>query len=73
MVQNELLTFKEVTSTLIACSDQAINDQEGQYLRALQTASRFAINGDTLTIWYHEEGGVLNLTRASVAMVCPSA
>jgi hypothetical protein len=64
-VQNDSLKFEEVTSTLIACSDQAVNDQEGQYLQALRTASHFTSDGHTITIWYQDEGGVLNFTRST--------
>lgn len=56
------LEFEEITGTLKACEDQ-IMEQEQQYLQALRSASRFTIEGDSLTIWYQEEGGVLNFTR----------
>jgi putative lipoprotein len=63
-VQNDSLEFGEITSTLIACADPSVTEQEQQYLQALDTASRFSIENDTLTIWYENEGSVLNFTRS---------
>lgn len=59
------LKFGEIVSTLIACTDQAITDQEQQYLQALRSASRFTVNDTGLTILYNDEKGVLNFVRAS--------
>jgi pimeloyl-ACP methyl ester carboxylesterase len=70
-VQNDSLNFEEITSTLIACSDQAVSEQEQQYLLALQTASRFIIDGDKLTIWYQDEGATLNFERSTLSTAEP--
>jgi heat shock protein HslJ len=72
-LQNASLQFGEITSTLIACADQAITEQEQQYLEALRTASRFTIEGDTLKITYQNDGGELNFARASGVTPEPSA
>ena len=72
-VQNDSLQFGEVTSTLIACTDPTVTEQEQQYLEALRTASRFTIEGDTLRIAYLNDGGVLNFTRSAGATPEPPA
>ncbi len=66
-VQGDSLKFEEVTSTLMACADQAVTEQEQGYLEALQTAGRFTVDGDTLEIWYQNNGAVLNFARSSGA------
>jgi heat shock protein HslJ len=38
-------------STLKACADPALNDQETQYLAALQHAVRYRVTGSTLTLF----------------------
>jgi heat shock protein HslJ len=70
-VQEGRLMFGEIASTLIACADQAVNDQEQRYLEALRTAGHFTVAGDTLTIWYEHEKGVLNFVRASTPTSVP--
>jgi heat shock protein HslJ len=66
-VQDDSLEFGEITSTLIACADEAVTQQEQQYLEALRTASRFTIEGDTLRIAYQNDGGELIFARSSGA------
>jgi heat shock protein HslJ len=61
-VQGDQLLLGEMVSTLMACVDQAVMDQELAYLRALQSAGRFVVDGDTLRIWYDDEQNVLNFT-----------
>ncbi|MCE7985510.1 MAG: META domain-containing protein [Caldilinea sp. CFX5] len=58
-VQGDQLVFGEMVSTLMACVDQAVTEQEMAYLAALQSAGRFAVDGDMLRIWYDKEQGVL--------------
>jgi heat shock protein HslJ len=65
IVQDDSLQFGELTSTLIACADQAVSEQEQQYLEALQSAGRFTLEGDTLEIRYQNDSGVLNFTRST--------
>lgn len=64
-VQDDSLSFGELTSTLVACADEAIMQQEQQYLQALQSANRFAVTADQLTIWYDEGGSQLNFAPLS--------
>jgi heat shock protein HslJ len=63
-VQGDQLRFGELISTLIACVDQGVMEQEMTYLTALQSAGRFAIDGDMLRVWYDDEQGVLVFNAA---------
>lgn len=58
-VQGDQVRFGEMVSTLMACADQGVMDQEMAYLAALQSAGRFEVNDDMLRIWYDNEQGVL--------------
>lgn len=71
-IQPGTLRFKEVTSTLVACEDQAVNDQEQEYLNALRTAERFTVGEDRLVVWYDNDRGMLNFVRVSGATLAPS-
>ncbi|MDT8304784.1 MAG: META domain-containing protein [Anaerolineae bacterium] len=62
-VSGDQISFGEVVSTLMACADDDIMDQEGRYLAALQTAESFALDGDRLTITYDGGQRVLNFVR----------
>ena len=48
------LVLSEIVSTLMACTGQAVTEQEIAYLAALQTAGRFAMTSGMLTIWYKD-------------------
>jgi len=63
--QENRLAFGEIVSTLRACMDEGITQQELQYLEALQLADRFEMVEGSLTIWYDAESGVLNFVPAS--------
>jgi heat shock protein HslJ len=56
------LTISQVVSTLMACTDQAVMEQETAFLNALSSASTFQINGSQLQINYAD--GVLNFTAS---------
>jgi heat shock protein HslJ len=71
-VQESRLHITEIVSTLKACDDEALNDQEGQYLTALRTASRLALAGDGLTIWYGEDEGALRFVPLAAATAPPT-
>jgi heat shock protein HslJ/photosystem II stability/assembly factor-like uncharacterized protein len=64
-VEGNTLTFGLINSTLRACLDEAVTQQEAQYLAALQSAESFELTADTLTIFYEGGEGVLNFTAAS--------
>jgi hypothetical protein len=71
-VQGHTLKFAEISSTLIACDDQAITDHEQDYLDALRTSGRFAVDGESLTIWYEGDSKVLNFVRLPASNPAPS-
>ncbi len=66
-VQGNTLTFSQIISTLMACTDNQVNRQEQRYLKALQTAGAFEVAGDRLTIWYDNRQGMLNFVAARAA------
>lgn len=55
------LSISDITSTLMACTDEVLMAQETQYLDALRSAESFEQNGESLTI--RHAGGVLNFIR----------
>ncbi|OGO31561.1 MAG: hypothetical protein A2136_10950 [Chloroflexi bacterium RBG_16_54_11] len=54
------LSIKELVSTLMACVDEKVMQQETLYFTALQSASSFEISGDKLTIFYGDGANQLN-------------
>jgi heat shock protein HslJ len=64
-VQEDKLLLGELVSTLVACTDTTLMEQEVAYLDALQRVSDYRIEGDSLTLIYGEGEGTLNFTRAS--------
>ena len=54
-VDAETIEFGDLFSTLMACADMDVMEVEQRYLDALNTANRFAIEGDQLTIWYGDD------------------
>lgn len=55
------LKISELMSTMMACADQALMQQESDYVNALSAARGFALAGDQLTISY--DGGELRFNR----------
>lgn len=68
VVEDGVLSFGEVVSTLMACLDEQVMEQEQQYLRALQTAVQYELAADQLTIFYEGGQSVLHF-GASPALV----
>jgi heat shock protein HslJ/photosystem II stability/assembly factor-like uncharacterized protein len=64
-VEGNTITFGLVNSTLRACVDEAVTQQEAQYLAALQSAGSFELTADRLTIFYEGGEGALNFSAAS--------
>lgn len=73
MLEDGLLVLGELVSTLMACVDEDITEQESQYLAALNTAGPFEVTGDSLTIWYDEGSSVLNFVAAGADAPTPEA
>jgi heat shock protein HslJ len=61
-IEGNNISFGEITSTLRACEDERITEQEQRYLAALGTASQYEIDGDQLRITYAD--GLLIFERA---------
>jgi heat shock protein HslJ len=55
------ISITEITSTLMACNEEALVEQESQVLDALRSAESFELNGESLSI--HYKGGVLIFSR----------
>ena len=59
------LAIKDMTSTLMACANEQVTEQEQRYFEALNTAARFEITGDNLTIWYQDGQSRLNFVKGN--------
>lgn len=62
-VEDNLLSFSRIISTKMACADQNVMQQEQQYFQVLQSAARFEIEDDELTIYYDNGRSVLNFIK----------
>ena len=62
-LEGQTLTVKEVVSTLMACADDLVMQQETQYFTALQNISSFEISGDALTIYYDNGQSQMNFVK----------
>ena len=73
-LQGSSVSFSQVVHTMMACSDQVLNDQESQYFNALQSAGQFQLAGNQFSIQYNNGQDVLNFVRATgTPVVQPSA
>lgn len=63
-VDGNTISFAEIVSTLMACAEEQVMEQEQQYLGALERANEFEVTGDNLVISYDNGQGVLNFTRS---------
>jgi len=59
-VQGENISFSQIISTKMACTNAGIMDQENRYLQALQSANSFSLTTTGLTIRYNNGSGSLN-------------
>jgi heat shock protein HslJ len=64
-VEQGQLTIAEVVSTLMACTDTAIMDQEVHYLTALQTTGEFELSEERLIIHFGDGLSTLNFVKIS--------
>lgn len=71
-VAGEMITISELVSTLMACTDTAVMDQEQEYLAALDSAGHFAVDGNQLTIWGEGDSGTLTFTTGTAATAVPT-
>jgi heat shock protein HslJ len=59
------LTISEIVSTMMACTDDAVTQQESTYFLALQAATRFETTGGELTIFFGEGAEQLNFVNVA--------
>lgn len=66
-VDDNALSFGPIESTLVACEDEALMDQEQRFLAALESATEFeqGEDGNQLRIWYGDGESVLNLVTSA--------
>ena len=64
-LDGQSLKLGQIQSTLMACADAAVTQQESVYLAALGSATTLQRSGDELTMGY--DGGQLRFTRIQPA------
>lgn len=69
-LRGEEITFERVTSTLMACAEEAVTQQEQVYFQALETATLYEVQDNRLVITY--DGGVLTFEAAGSAAATPA-
>jgi putative lipoprotein len=62
-VTNGSVSFGEIESTLIACLEEGVMEQESAYFNALHTVGEFEMMEDELLIRYNDGGSVLIFER----------
>jgi len=63
-IRGNQLSFHDTNSTLKACVDEQITQQEQRYFEALQSAGTFEVKGNYLTITFNGGQGVLEFEKA---------
>jgi heat shock protein HslJ len=58
-IENGNISFNEITSTLRACADQGVTEQERRYFQALESAGSYELDGNQLRITYNDGAGLL--------------
>jgi heat shock protein HslJ len=71
-VQDNTLIFGEIVSTLMACTEEGVTEQEQRYLTALRSAGEFEQAADQLIIHYDNGQGVLNFNATSSVVETPT-
>ena len=64
-VAGENIYFGEIFSTLMACAPDGAQELDDAYLAALQSAQRYALSGEELTIWYGDGRETLTFRAAA--------
>lgn len=60
VIQGDHLSFDDITHSLKTCKKENVVQQEGGFFAALESAGRFEITGDWMTIEYNDGHDVLN-------------
>jgi heat shock protein HslJ len=63
-ISGDQLSFHNINSTLMACVDEQIMQQEQRYFDALQSAGTFEVKDNRLTITYDDGKSVLVFEKA---------
>jgi heat shock protein HslJ len=63
-VEGDTISISDVVSTLMACEDDAVTQQESTYFQALSAAERYEISGSGLVI-YTSEGNELHFLSSN--------
>jgi heat shock protein HslJ len=63
-INGDQLSLHDINSTLVACVDGQIMQQEQRYFEALQSAGTFEVKDNQLTITYDSNKGVLVFEKA---------
>lgn len=63
-LENQKISIRQVTSTMMACTDDGVMDQEQRFYAALQVADSFELAGDQLKLWFDNGSGVLTFVRS---------
>jgi heat shock protein HslJ len=58
------LSFRNLTSTRVVCTDKNLLHQQMEYLQALSKTDRYEVQGNQLTIWYGQGRYTLIFTRS---------
>lgn len=67
------IAWKEMSSTLRACMDGALTDQEARYLEALRTVARYRVEGDRLVLSDAAGNALVELERRVLLSMDPRA
>jgi putative lipoprotein len=70
-VEAGTISFDQIIRTEIACADERITEQEQRYFEALESASRYELDGNQLRIWYDEGAGLLVFETGLPAVETP--
>jgi heat shock protein HslJ len=65
LVRGDNVSFSKIFSTKRACLEQSANQQEQLYLAALESAKRFKLSNNSLTIFYADGQSALNFVKDS--------
>ena len=63
--EGNTLAVGSVVSTMMACADERVMQQEQAYYEAIQQAGSFELSGDRLIIHYNNDQGVLTFARSA--------
>ncbi|MEA4908496.1 MAG: META domain-containing protein [Anaerolineaceae bacterium] len=66
-IRGDEISFSQVISTMRACVDQTLMQQEVELFQALNATGQYTLEGDHLTISYNQGSGTLNFMRSSAA------